>query len=88
MSAWLTDRPDRSALIQWLAVRHGHTSSEFYRALLADLIAHGALSAVQERALRRARDRVMRAERRAAPSRGGRPDGHRRRLAKYRGAGA
>jgi hypothetical protein len=88
MSAWLSDRPDRTDLVQWLAVRNGYTSSEFYRALLADLIAHGALSAVQERALRRARDRVMRAERRAEPSRGGRPDGKRRGAAEYRGAGA
>jgi len=56
-STWLGERPDRSDLVLWLAINVTRGGA-FLSQALADLLDRGALSAAQEAALRRCRERV------------------------------
>lgn len=58
---WLAGHPERPALAVWLAE---NANGPFLTTLLAVLVRHGALTEVQEQALRRCRERVDQAERR------------------------
>lgn len=80
---WLGERPDRTDLVCWLAIR-ADGGGQFYRRMLDNLINRGSLTATQETAARQARARAARADARLDPSCGGRLDGKRRGNAEYR----
>ena len=59
--SWLRERPDRVDLVRWLAIRNDTgNGGAFAAGMLATLITTGELTAAQETAVRRARDRVAR----------------------------
>jgi glutathione S-transferase len=76
--SWLSARPDRADLVRWLAIRNDTGGGGAFAArMLETLITTGALTAAQETAVRRARERVARREALVDPSFGGRADGKR-----------
>ena len=86
--SWLTGRPDREALVRWLAARNDSgRGGAFASSMLEHLIRAGSLTAAQEAAVLRAMARVEREMALRDPSGGGRLDGKRSGNAEYR-AGA